>query len=612
MRDECIKVLLIEDNPGDARLIREFLAEVESNSFILECADRLSKGLELIAQKSIDLVLLDLSLPDSKGFDTFIRVHSLAPELPIVVLTGFDDEVTATRATREGAQDYLVKGHIDNNVLTRAMRYAIERKKFEKTLLKARSELEMRVEERTAELARANEGLRIEIIERKRAEEALWAAHAELERRVEERTAELRRANDELQREIIERRHAQEALHSAHRQLEDIIDFLPDATFVIDRERRVIAWNRAIEEMTGTGKQSVLGQSDYAYSVPFYGERRPVLIDLVMSGSSETSGNYDYVRSEGRTLYAEVFVPKICECNGAYLWVTACPLFNKEGDVIGAIQSIRDISDRKRAEEELARYRDHLEDQVRERTAELAKANSRLTLEIEERRRAEDALKLFAYSVAHDLKSPAVGIYGLTKRLNKQYNDFLDEKGKNYCDQILRVSEHIAALVEKINIFIAAKETSLSIENLDVKDILRALRDEFSSQLSIRQIKWLEPQARIEVKGDRISLVRIFRNLVDNALKYGGERLSKITVGHEESEGYHVFSVSDNGRGLKLEDCGKIFAPFQRHETSKGVEGAGLGLTIVKEIAERHGGKVWVEPKTSRGATFCISISKDL
>ncbi|HQN20333.1 MAG TPA: response regulator, partial [Syntrophobacteraceae bacterium] len=410
MNDECIRVLLVEDNPGDARLIREFLAEVEGDTFILECADRLSTGLELIAQKSVDLVLLDLSLPDSQGFDTFIRVRTLAPELPIVVLTGFDDAITATRAAREGAQDYLVKGHIDSNVLTRAMRYAIERKKLEKTLRKARSELEVRVEERTAELARANEGLRIEIIERKRAEEALRKAHAELEQRVEERTAELRRANEELQREIMERRHAQEALHSAHRQLEDIIDFLPDATFVIDREGRVIAWNRAIEEMTGTAKQSILGQSDYAYSVPFYGEPRPVLIDLVMSGPIEASGDYDYIRREGRTVYAEVYVPKIFESAGAYLWVTACPLFNNEGEVIGAIQSIRDISDRKRAEEELARYRDHLEDQVRDRTAELASANSRLTLEIEEHRRAEDALKLFAYSVAHDLKSPAVGI----------------------------------------------------------------------------------------------------------------------------------------------------------------------------------------------------------
>ncbi|HQN19497.1 MAG TPA: HAMP domain-containing sensor histidine kinase, partial [Syntrophobacteraceae bacterium] len=185
-------------------------------------------------------------------------------------------------------------------------------------------------------------------------------------------------------------------------------------------------------------------------------------------------------------------------------------------------------------------------------------------------------------------------------------------KGKSYCNQILKVSEHIAALVEKINIFIATKETPLSIETFDVQDILRALRDEFSSQLSIRQIKWLGPQAGIEIKGDRISLVRIFRNLVDNALKYGGERLSKITVGYEESEDCHVFSVSDDGKGLKLEDCGKIFGPFQRHETSRGVDGAGLGLTIVKEIAERHGGKVWVEPRTGRGATFCISISKDL
>ena len=99
---------------------------------------------------------------------------------------------------------------------------------------------------------------------------------------------------------------------------------------------------------------------------------------------------------------------------------------------------------------------------------------------------------------------------------------------------------------------------------------------------------------------------------MDNSLKYGGERLSKIWTGYEESEDFHIFSFSDNGKGLKEEDSEKIFGAFQRNETSRGVEGAGLGLTIVKEIAEQHGGKVWVEPRSKKGTTFYISISKNL
>ena len=221
-------------------------------------------------------------------------------------------------------------------------------------------------------------------------------------------------------------------------------------------------------------------------------------------------------------------------------------------------------------------------------------------------------LKFFAYSVAHDLKSPAIGIYGLTKRLSKNARDILDEKGRTYCDQILKVSEHIAALVEKINIYIATKEAAPLIETINVAEILQILKDEFSAQLSLRRIDLIVPESEVEIEADRLSILRIFRNLIDNALKYGGKSLTRISIGYEDSESLHIFSVSDNGKGLKEADSEKIFELFQRNETSRGVEGAGLGLAIVKEIAEQHRGRVWVEPRGKKGITFCVSISKNL
>jgi diguanylate cyclase len=127
-------VLLIEDNPGDARLIEEMLAEEPAAPFHLRHVDRLSRGLEALSQKQTGLVLLDLSLPDSHGLDTFSKVYAHSPKVPIIVLSGNDDQQLALYAVKSGAQDYLVKGKIDRELLLRAMQYSIERKRYQEEL----------------------------------------------------------------------------------------------------------------------------------------------------------------------------------------------------------------------------------------------------------------------------------------------------------------------------------------------------------------------------------------------------------------------------------------------------------------------------------------------
>jgi len=227
-------------------------------------------------------------------------------------------------------------------------------------------------------------------------------------------------------------------------------------------------------------------------------------------------------------------------------------------------------------------------------------------------KKSSEKIKLFAYSVSHDLKSPAIALYGLTKLLHKQYLDILDEKGKTYCEQIMKASEQIAALVEKINEYIVTRELSPTIENVKLKETLQMVKEDFSSQLNIRQIRWDEPENLPEIKVDRISLLRVFRNFIDNSLKYGGDDLTEIKIGYKESDEFHIFSVKDDGVGIKREASEKIFGLFKRYETSKGIEGAGLGLAIVKEIVEQHGGKVWMESGWKKGVTFFFSISKNL
>jgi PAS domain S-box-containing protein len=129
-----ITVLLVEDNPGDARLILELLGEVQAQAFDLERVDRLDRALTRLARTGVDVVLLDLGLPDSQGLDTFVRARRGAPNEPIVVISGLDDERVALEAVRSGAQDYLVKGRIEGQLLARVLRYAIERKRAEEAL----------------------------------------------------------------------------------------------------------------------------------------------------------------------------------------------------------------------------------------------------------------------------------------------------------------------------------------------------------------------------------------------------------------------------------------------------------------------------------------------
>ena len=150
-----------------------------------------------------------------------------------------------------------------------------------------------------------------------------------------------------------------EEVEASRRQLLDIIEFLPDATFVIDSGKKVIAWNRALEKMTGVSKKEMVGKGDYAYAVPFHGERRPIIIDLVSGQDTETEKRYKYVkRTADGTLYAEIFVPSLYGGKGAYVWGTASPLRDGAGNLYGAIESVRDITERKRAEEKILESED--------------------------------------------------------------------------------------------------------------------------------------------------------------------------------------------------------------------------------------------------------------
>jgi len=173
-----------------------------------------------------------------------------------------------------------------------------------------------------------------DITEQKKAEKVLIAAQELLDAQVKKRTAELAASNQRLL---------------------DIIEFLPDATFVVDSNRRVIAWNKAIEDMTGVKKQVMVGKGDYEYAMPFYGEKRPMLIDLLFDPDLDVEVMYDQIEKKGNAVYGEVYLPCVNNGKGLYCWGIASLLFDREGNIAGAIESLRDITDKKKTEEALKR-----------------------------------------------------------------------------------------------------------------------------------------------------------------------------------------------------------------------------------------------------------------
>jgi signal transduction histidine kinase len=176
----------------------------------------------------------------------------------------------------------------------------------------------------------------------------------------------------------------------------------------------------------------------------------------------------------------------------------------------------------------------------------------------------------------------------------------------------LEASERVAELVGNINIYMSTKEIPLNIETVRLREMLQMIRDEFSVELDTREIRWSQAESMPEIRADSLSMLRILRNLAENALKHGGEHLSEVKIGYEESDEFHILSVGNDGVPIKLKDPEKIFRPFERRGTSEGAEGTGLGLAIVKELAEQHGGKVRVKSGREKGVIFSIFISRHL
>ncbi|MEQ8236379.1 MAG: PAS domain S-box protein [Syntrophomonadaceae bacterium] len=165
----------------------------------------------------------------------------------------------------------------------------------------------------------------------------------------------------ETVRDITDRKQVEEQLRDSQRQLADIIESLPDATGVVDREGKILYWNKAMEDLTGYPSESMVGKGNYEFAIPIYGYRRPVLLNYILDPSTNINQEYSYIHSAGNVWYIEARTDKL-RGQEAYIWARAAPLYDHDGNVVGAIETVRDVTDRKRAEKELSDSRRQLSD----------------------------------------------------------------------------------------------------------------------------------------------------------------------------------------------------------------------------------------------------------
>lgn len=238
-----------------------------------------------------------------------------------------------------------------------------------------------------------------------------------------------------------------------------------------------------------------------------------------------------------------------------------------------------------RMSEELARSHEHLEEQVKARTAEL---------------------EAFIYTVSHDLKSPVVSMNGMASMLKEDYASQLDENGKHYIDRIIGNANYMEELIQGLLVLSRIGRIKERLEMIEAKDLIQNVLEILHGQLAQRHIEVVVQSPLPHFMFNPTQLAQLFQNLISNAGKFMGDQPHpRIEIGGRESGEGVEFYVKDNGIGIDPAYHEKIFAIFQRLQEVK-VEGTGVGLPIVKKIVELNGGKIWVESEKGKGATFFI------
>ena len=570
------RILIIDDNPAIHADFRKILAArsdedqslaqatqdlfgstpapPEGPEFELTSAYQGQEGLAaaqaaLEAGRPFAIAFVDMRMPTGwDGMETTARLLQADKDLQIVICTAHSDHSWGEITGRLGSLDRLV----------------ILKKPFDV----------------------------IEILQLSNALAEKWRLGRQAERQLQNldglvqlRTRELQAANEELRRDIAERKQAEEALRESEQRLSEIIDFLPDATFAIDRQGKVIAWNRAIEKMTGCPAGAMLGKSEHEYALPFHGLRRPVLIDLVLTPDKAAAGQYSFLENKDGVLVGEVEVR--IQGKRRLVWGKASPLFNSKGETAGAIETIRDITERRDMETQLRQSQ------------------------------KMEAFGQLAAGVAHDFNNILTVIQGHSSLL--QARPLPDAERIAAASEICLASQRAANLTRQLLTF--SQRQVFQPRDLDLNGVVANM-----TKMLLRLIgEHIQLEARYScanawVQADPGMMEQILVNLAVNsrdAMPQGGRLVletGNVTFGPANGAArpgrrpgnFVHLAVSDTGTGIAPENLPHIFEPF--FTTKEPGKGTGLGLATVFGIVERHQGWIEIESQVNAGTAFHIYL----
>jgi len=397
-------------------------------------------------------------------------------------------------------------------------------------------------------------------------------------------------------RDISDRKHAEDALRESEEYYRALIENSMDAIVIIDGEARYKYSNPALERVLGYSPEDLIGRSS---------------LELIHPEDVATAAEV-IARAVKNSAYSPTVEVRIRHADGTYLYFEGVGRSYLDNPAVaGIVVALRDITGRKRAEEELRKYREDLEEMVDARTRELVEMNRRLLSEVDRRRRMEEELRAanreleaFAYTLSHDLRSPLAlaGSFAREALFALEGDD--RELQRNCLDNIVEALERTDDYIFSLYQYARAGLPHGRAARIDLEEAVREAFSYLEEDLRDRVVEFKVGENLPDVYVDPVRLRQVLSNLLENAVKYmGDEPQPEVEIGAAEEGGMVTVFVRDNGMGIPRAKRETVFEPFMRLKES-GSGGLGIGLSTAKRAVEAWGGRIWVESPEEGGSVF--------